>query len=1012
MKATPSQSWTEVTHLFEAVLEMSPDDRDAFLERACAGDAELRREVQSLLEADAQAGKFMDTSGTRAATDQLAPGARFGPYEIVDLLGEGGMGQVYRAQDARLGREVAIKVLAPGTRGEEAVRRFEQEARAAGSLNHPNILDVHDIGVHEGAPYIVAELLQGTTLRARMEGKPLPLKTAVDYAIQIAHGLSAAHAKGIVHRDLKPENLFITVEGRLKILDFGIAKLVAREGAAEPLPTNTGGAILGTVGYMSPEQVRGERADPRSDIFSFGALFYEMLSGASAFARASALETGHAILSEDPPALPAHVPPEVDCIARRCLQKDLAKRYPSAKDLLLDLQAMVIQPLAPARSRGRRRTIAWVGLAGALFLALLGLRELMVGGGPQRESARISVAAADFVNETKEEELNGLSGMLITSLEQSKRLSVLTRGRMFDVLKQLGRADAGRIDELLGREICKQARVDALVLASIRRFGELYAIDLKVLDPVKNEYLFTANEQGKGKESIPAMIDRISERARAGLKEKEEEIRGASVAVAQSTTANLEAYQHYFQGQQLYARNEMDKAVPEFRKAVELDPRFALAHLALGDALGWMSDEPPVIEEYETALRLGLPERERCVAETLLASVRGKWDRYIQLSDECAARFPEQKGILFNAGDWRFHSTDLVGAVPYFEKALSIDPDYGPAVEHLLWAWKGLGRADKALELAKAHAARVHDARVHVQLASAQLFAGDRTLAIATLREAARLFPQSPGPALELANAYLFSGEPEKAESELRPVLEGGFAESDPQAALLARLELEMYRGRFRRSVTALDDAAARARKAGGANAIWAGLAYWKAFVLATGPRDLSAAEKIVAAAPDIPPDQLFVLYSVMEDVDRAAAVQEAHPYVQFGKLLDALRAQKRGDRADAIARYEKIAQVPEMRAGALNKLAELHLDAGEPQKALTELRKLQTTYLGMNLLFVWYPRSFYRMGQAHERAGDPAAALEAYRRFLTLWKDADPDLAELQDAKARVAALGGVARK
>lgn len=680
-------------------------------------------------------------------------------------------------------------------------------------------------------------------------------------------------------------------------------------------------------------------------------------------------------------------------------------------DALLD--ELVLQALATARNRGRRRKIAWVGLAGPLLLSL-GLGALLVRGRSQRESSRISLAAADFVNETKEEELDGLSGMLITSLEQSKRLSVLTRGRMFDVLKQLGRADTERIDELLGREICKKASVDALVLASIRRFGELYAIDLKVLDPFKNEYLFTANEQGKGKENIPAMIDRLSERTRAGLKEKAEEIRAASVAVAQSTTANLEAYRHYFQGEQLYARNDMDKAATEFRKAVELDPRFALAHFALADALNSVSVQPPVIEEYEIALRLGLPERERCRAEAQLTGSRGKWERAMQLTDECAARFPEQKLILFDAGDFRFHNTDLVGAVPYFEKALSIDPNFGPAVEHLLWAWKGLGRADKALELAEAHAARVDDAEGHVQLASAQLFAGDRALAIETLREAARLFPQSPGPALELAIAYLFSGEPEKAESELRPVFEGRFAESDPQAAILARLELDMYRGRFRRAVTALDDATVHAQKAGGANAVWGGFAFWKAFVLATGPRDLPAAGKIAATALDIPPDQLFVLYYVMEDVDRAAAVLETHPFfsLQFGKLLDALRAQKRGDRADAIARYEKIAQVPEMRGGALNKLAELHLDAGEPQKALTELRKLQTTYLGVGLLFMWYPRSFYRMGQAYEHAGDPAAALKAYRRFLTLWKDADPDLVELQDARARVAALHGAAPK
>src|SRR6266536_1121573 len=278
----------------------------------------------------------------------LSSGARLGPYEILAPLGAGGMGEVYRAKDPRLGREVAIKVL-PASFSQDAdrLRRFEQEARAAGILNHPNITAVYDIGTHEGAPYVVQELLEGETLRSDLVGGKFSPRKAIDYALQIAHGLSAAHEKGIVHRDLKPENVFVTRDGRVKILDFGLAKLThAEEGSlATSLPTATAGTepgvVLGTLGYMSPEQVRGRPADARSDIFSFGAILYEMLSGKRAFHRETAADTMSAILREEPEDLSStnrQVPPALDRIIHHCLEKNPEARFHSAHDLAFQLQ--------------------------------------------------------------------------------------------------------------------------------------------------------------------------------------------------------------------------------------------------------------------------------------------------------------------------------------------------------------------------------------------------------------------------------------------------------------------------------------------------------------------------------------------------------------------------------------------------------------------------------------------------------------------------------------------------
>ena len=319
----------------------------------------------------------------------LSAGTKLGPYEILAPIGAGGMGEVYRAKDPRLGREVAIKVL-PALFSQDADRlhRFEQEARAAGILNHPNITAVHDIGTADGAPYIVTELLEGETLRQRISTGPVPVRKAIDYAVQIAKGLAAAHEKGIVHRDLKPENLFLTKDGRVKILDFGLAKLKAEKegGSQTDLQTISGtepGVVLGTMGYMAPEQVRGKAADARSDIFAFGTILYEMLSGQRAFRGDTAADTITAILTKEPPDLAQtnkEIHPGLDRLVRHALEKNPEERFQSARDIAFDLESLsglsaptsaVAMPAAPARKR-------WVGPA--LVAALLALAVGLVAG--------------------------------------------------------------------------------------------------------------------------------------------------------------------------------------------------------------------------------------------------------------------------------------------------------------------------------------------------------------------------------------------------------------------------------------------------------------------------------------------------------------------------------------------------------------------------------------------------------------------------------------------------------
>ena len=322
------ERWQEVKAVLESALQLDSAKRSAYLDKACSSDPYLRREVESLLAAEHEAGSsFLEFQGV---AKKLEPGTHFGDYEIQSLLGAGGMGEVYRARDTRLGRAVAIKVLpAVLSHDPDRLRRFEQEAQAAAALDHPNILAVHQMGTYEGTPYLVSALLEGCTLRELLVRGPLPVRKSMDYGVQISRGLAAAHQKGITHRDLKPENLFVTKDGRVKILDFGLAKLTQRKTIADQsAPTVSAetepGLVMGTVGYMAPEQVRGSTADHRTDIFSFGAILYEMLTGKRAFQKATAAETMTAILNEDPPGISGtvqNVPASLQRIAHHCLEK-------------------------------------------------------------------------------------------------------------------------------------------------------------------------------------------------------------------------------------------------------------------------------------------------------------------------------------------------------------------------------------------------------------------------------------------------------------------------------------------------------------------------------------------------------------------------------------------------------------------------------------------------------------------------------------------------------------------
>jgi serine/threonine protein kinase/tetratricopeptide (TPR) repeat protein len=486
----------------------------------------------------------------------LEPGSHLGPYEIIALLGEGGMGFVYRARDSRLGREVAIKTIHEREAGDpEMERRFARETRAVAALSHPNIVAIYDVGQEGATPFAVTELLEGDTLRSRLRQTPLPWAEAVEIAAAIAEGLAAAHARGIVHRDLKPANVFLTREGRVKILDFGLAtdELVRDHAGGQDATLSRRtepGTLLGTAGYMSPEQARGDQADARSDIFALGSVLHEMTSGVAAFARPSLAETLAAVLKEDPPPLPEGIPRALARLIRQCLEKDRSRRFASAGEVLAELRAIAQGAGRPAGSASADRMDS---------LAVLPFADLS----PQKD---------------QEYFCDGLADELINALTRLRNLRVASRTSSFQFK---GRAmDVREVGERLG--------VRVVVEGSVRKAGDRLRIIVQVTD-VAHGFSLSSERYDRSVEDVFAIQDDITQRVVQALEMRLTE--GERRVLEKAPTTDVRAYDLYLRGRGYFHQLRtagLPRAREMFQAAVAADPTFALAHAALADVCAWI----------------------------------------------------------------------------------------------------------------------------------------------------------------------------------------------------------------------------------------------------------------------------------------------------------------------------------------------------------------------------------------------------------------------------------------
>ncbi|HLF14615.1 MAG TPA: protein kinase [Bacteroidota bacterium] len=981
-------------------------------------------------------------------------GKTFLQYEISGELGRGGMGVVYLARDTRLDRPVALKFLPSHVKpSEHDLARFTQEAKAAAALNHPNVCTIYDIKEHDNLQFIVMEFVDGTTLRKKITGGPLPLSDVLTYGLQIADALQEAHGRGIVHRDIKADNIMVNVKNQVKVMDFGLAKLKGT------LKLTRSSSTVGTLAYMAPEQIQGGEVDARSDIFSFGVVLFEMLTARTPFRGEHEAAMMYSILNEEPEPLQKFLPdapPELLHVMNRALEKNPEDRYQGINEMAIDLRrvkkesskvsrrsipsmpaatsGMGIVPESPGQSDhetsrktttvtlniptvGKGTVLKWVVPAVVVAAGVIGYFTLFTGGEAE-SGGRIPVAVADFQNQTKEDDLNGLSGMLITSLEQSRRLSVMTRSRMFDVLKQLGKTEVGRIDESLGREICRQANVGALVVASVSKFDQLYIIDMKVLDPEKNEYLLTLKEEGEGKSSIPGMIDKLSEKTRLGLKEKAADIDASNQAVAEMTTPSMEAYQALFRGEEFINKLKFDSAAAEFRHAVAIDSTFAVAHYRLAYALEW-SQSPGAEEAIGKAVRYvdRVPKKENYLIRAENALVNNDAELGLSIYKELQALYPEDKEANYLVGDYSFHKRDYRTAEAALRKVLSIDPTFSRAYQHLTWTYMFEKRFGEMRNVARLYAEKVPSQSAYLHLAESFLQEGMFDSALAVCRDAMNVIADDGEIRSFEGTVYLSRHQFDRAASLYRDMAESPAREPERVRYGLTGLVTEaIWAGKFREALRRQDRLIEFETEQKNSTLLATSLAS-RAYLTVALPGDTSEARTFLARALELKGygDQFFhsalqAYYVASGDFDRSGEIATTTLIVtqpSGAQLNDALREYQNGNYGSAIRLFR--AQTFLFHE-ELFKLAKSFAATDQPDSALATLSRLKNFYGGtfgfeFNRAFTDV-KSEYLTGLIYEKTGDRKQAAEHYGSFLEIWKDADGDIPELVDGKKRLAAL------
>jgi eukaryotic-like serine/threonine-protein kinase len=939
---------------------------------------------------------------SRALGQDLRVGLELGHYRIVEKIGAGGMGEVYRASDEHLARDVAIKVLPPGTLTDESARKhFHKEALILSQLNHPNVATIHDFDTQQGVDFLVMEYIPGITLSEKVAGRPLPEKEVLRLGVQLAEGLAAAHDHGVVHRDLKPGNLRVTSDGRLKILDFGLAKLwrpVTASAATESLSETQ--AMAGTVPYMAPEQLLGGAIDARTDLHAAGSVLYEMATGQRPFAEVEHAQLIAAILHRPPrppTALNPHVSPELERIIGKCLEKEPGNRYQSAKELAVDMRRLGTPSIATQASAQRqaRKYPSWkiILVLGMTVAVLLGAGvQLLRSRRAHALTERDTIVLGDFDNKTGDPVFDDtLKQALAVHLEQSPFLNVLSDEKVNATLRLMGREPGEHLTAPVARDLCQRAGSKAMLAGSIANLGTEYIVGLQAIQCNTGDSLAKEQTEAAGKEQVLKALGNAATALRRKFGESLASVQKYDTPLEQATTSSLEALKAYSAGWRTFQQHGDLAAIPFYKRAIELDPNFALAYSQLAIPYSNTGQATRASEAAKRAfeLRDRVSEHEKYrISAYYYLMVTGELQKSQEAYELWRQTYPRDlipyidlAGNYMIVGQWE-------RALPEAQQALQLDPQNVFTWVNLVFIYFALNRPEEAkVTLDQAQARNLDVYFFHLGRYYAAFLSNDSQGMKQQLSWGAGRAEEHWVLAAQ-SDTETYFGRLVKAREFSQGAIDSARAEDAKETAAFYQANAALHEAEFRKASSARQQARAALSLTPGQDARAVA-----ALALARAGDIVEARRLAEALGRDFPLNTVVQAYWL--------------PTIRAAIELNGNNSEKAVELLRPATAYE-LGQPPGSWVGMMYPLylrGQAYLRMGKGTEAAAEFQKI-VDHRGIVLNFPTGALARLGLARAYAMQGDSTKAKMAYQDFLALWKDADPDIPILKEAKAEYAKL------